>query len=243
MTPDAMTRPAHLPIESVIDREVPVDRRRPHSTGAARDADENYRKAALFLSKMVRDGRRSLLFCSARRREGTTTAVLSLAHHLQDSYGLRPLVIELNRRRPALRKLFRLDPAHTLDDALDRFKPASHCIQKTASGLSVIAGGCDREANPYARLAPGLKRVLSEVEEAFDVVLVDAPPILTQADAIIAATVVPRLILVVEAGRTNYEVLERVKRELATEDITIAGTVLVKHRRFIPRWLYWWFTR
>jgi Mrp family chromosome partitioning ATPase len=107
----------------------------------------------------------------------------------------------------------------------------------------VIPGGSGRAANPHPQLASGLKRVLSEVEEAFDVVLVDAPPLLTQADAIIAGTVVPRLILVVEAGRTNYEVLERVKRELATEDIRVAGTVLVKHKRFIPRWIYWWLAR
>jgi Mrp family chromosome partitioning ATPase len=242
MTTHTVTPHVELSLESAVDREVAIVGRRSLTRGAAREADESYRKAALFLSKLVADGRRSLLFCSARTREGTTTAVLSLAHQLQDSYGLRPLVIELNRRKQALARLFKLDPAQTLDDALNRSKPVAECIQVTASGLSVIAGG-GRAARPHPQLAVELDRLLREVEDAFDVVLVDAPPLLTQADAIIAGTVVRTLILVVEAGRTNYEVLDRVKRELATEQITIAGTVLVKHKRFIPRWIDWWLAR
>jgi len=209
---------------------------------AVREAEESYRKAALFLSKMVANGSRSVLFCSARRREGTTTAVLALAHQLQENYGLRPLVIELTRHKPALAKLFALGPTHTLDDALTEAQPPADCIQVTASGLSVMPGG-SRRARRHQQPPSGLERVLKDVEGLFDVVLIDAPPLLAEADAIIAATVVRTVILVVESGRTNYEVLERVKGELANEDITIAGTVLVKHRRFIPRWIYWWFTR
>jgi Mrp family chromosome partitioning ATPase len=240
MTLHVTTPPVELSLETVIARDIPIARARPLRRGASFETDESYRKAALFLSKMVAEGRRSLLFCSARRREGTTTAVLSLAHQLQDGYGLRPLVIELNRRRPAMAKLFKLDPTRTLSDALDGAAPAD-CVQTTASGLPVIAGAPGRAAHP--RLASGLKRVLAEVEHSFDVVLIDAPPILKYADAIIAGSVVQRLILIVEAGRTNYEVLERVKRELSPEDIRIAGTLLVKQKRFIPRWIYWWFAR
>jgi succinoglycan biosynthesis transport protein ExoP len=222
----------------------PVDtkaRRIPFRTATSREAEESYRKAALFLSKMARDGRRSVVFCSAQDHEGTTTAVLSLAHQLQENFGLRPLIIELNRRRPALTRLFKLDPQRSLDNAVTQAKPASECIQVTPSGLHVIAGA--RALTPDPQLATALQRVVSELEHAFDLILIDAPPVLAQADAIIAGSVVPRVVLVVEAGRANYHVLERVKRELATEDIKIAGTVLTKHKRFVPRWLYWWLTR
>ena len=237
------TPPVRLPIESALDGVASVDRRPVPRRRAVGEAEESYRKAALFLSKMVANGSRSVMFCSARRGEGTTTAVLSLAHQLQDNYGLRPLVIELTRRKPVLAKLFALHPAHTLDDALGQSQQVLDCIQQTASGLSVIPGGSRRAANPHPRLHSGLGSVLKQAEELFDVVLLDAPPILTQADAIIAGTIVPTLILVVESGRTSYEVLERVKGELANEQIKIAATVLVKQKRFIPRWVYWWLTR
>lgn len=239
--------PVRLSIETAPAVEAAAAEPRARARGARRakawEAEESYRKAALFLSKLVATGGRSVLVCSARRGEGTTTAVLSLAHQLQESYGLRPLVIELPRRKGALAKLFTLDPEATLQHALGRLKLATECIQVTASGIPVIPGESESSAAGTPLLAPDLKRVLGEVEELFDVVLVDAPPILTQADAIIAATVIPTVVLVVEAGRTSFDILDRASRELAAENVRIAGTLLVKQKRFIPRWIDWWFGR
>jgi polysaccharide biosynthesis transport protein len=231
-----------LPITSDAATPAAADQRAIRRRGAV-EAEESYRKAALSLSKMVANGTRSFVFCSARRGEGTTTAVLSLAHQLQENYGLRPLVIELTRHRPALAKVFGLTPAYTLDDALMQTEPVADCIQVTASGLSVIAGGSRSAPRLHPRQPSDLARVLREIDGQFDVVLLDAPPVLTQADALIAATIVGTVILVVESGRTSYEVLDRVKGEFANEDIRIAGTVMLKQKRFIPRWIYWWFGR
>lgn len=243
---EAITPPVRLPLGSATALEEEAVPRRRHPATRKRvvwEAEESYRKAALFLSKMVAEGSRSVLVCSARPGEGTTTAVLSLAHQLQESYGLRPLVIELNRRKPMLAKLFALDSETTLDHALGRLKLATECVQVTESGIPVIPGGVSGTAGAQPLLAPALEQVLRDVQELFDVVLIDAPPVLSHADAVIAGTVIPRIVLVVEAGRTNLETLDRVKRELATEGLTIAGTLLVKHKRFIPRWIEWWLGR
>jgi len=239
----ATTSPLHLPIGSAIDGTPAAADHRLIRRRTVREAEESYRKAALFLSKVVAGGTRSVLFCSARRREGTTTAVVSLAHQLQENYGLRPLVIELARHKPVLTRLFALGPGYTLDDALTQARPAADCIRMTASGLFVIPGAARRDAQARPPLISDLARVLKEVEDLFDAILIDAPPLLAQADAIVAATLVRTVILVVEAGRTSSEVLEQVKGELANEDIRIAGTVLLKHRQVIPRWMSWWFTR
>jgi succinoglycan biosynthesis transport protein ExoP len=231
-----------LPITSALDRPIAIGRRS-FRRRAATEAEESYRKAALFLSKSVANGTRSFLFCSARRGEGTTTAVLSLAHQLQDNYGLRPLVIELTRYKPRLAKLFALTSPYTLDDALMQTHAVADCVQLTASGLSVITGDSGHSAQEHPGLLSNLGRVLKEVEGAFDVVLVDAPPVLAQADAIVAATTIQTVILVVESGRTSYEVLDRVKGEFANQNISIAGTVLVRCKHFIPRWMSWWSER
>jgi Mrp family chromosome partitioning ATPase len=217
--------------------------RRVRLSGATREAAESYRKAALFVSNMVGDGARALLFCSARRAEGTTTAVINVALELQDSYGLRPLVIELPRRRPVLARLMSLDREQTIDLALEGRTPLADCVQTTTAGLAVVPGGSRRSSDPLPRLASRLHQLVAEAEDLADVVLIDAPPVLVQADALIAATVVPHLVLVIEAGRTDYDTLDRVKRELAIESLAIAGTILVKHRRFTPRWIDWWLAR
>jgi len=148
-------------------------------------------------------------------------------------------VIELSHHKRTLAKLFALTPTYTLDDALMQTQAPADCIQVTASGLCVMTGDSRRAADTHQQL----RRVLKEVEGMFDVVLVDAPPVLKQADALIVASIIRTVILVVESGRTSYDVLDSVKSELANEDIRIAGTVLLKCKRFVPRWMHGWSPR
>jgi Mrp family chromosome partitioning ATPase len=76
------------------------------------------------------------------------------------------------------------------------------------------------------------------VKDLFDVILIDTPPVLQHADAIAATAVVPNVVLVIEAGRTRYEMLDRVRSELSDAGATIVGNILNKHKRFIPGWIY-----
>lgn len=206
------------------------------------EINENFRRAALLLANASRERRyKAVLFSSARAAEGTTTAVLGVARQLRAYYGLNPLVIELNQRRPALMDLFRLDRARSWDAIEDGGLSAKQCVQVTPAGLSVIAAQADAAAiveGPEA--AALLRQLVQEVGDDFDVTLVDTPPILEEACAIGVGAVVPRLILVVEAGRTSYAMLDRVKAELASTSVAIVGTILNKHKRYIPGWFYRW---
>ena len=76
----------------------------------------------------------------------------------------------------------------------------------------------------------------------FDIVLVDAPPLLEDAIALAALQAVPAVIPIVEAGRTRLETLDRMKRELAAHEVTVVGVVLNKYRRFVPGWISPWQT-
>ena len=210
-----------------------------------KEVNENFRKAALLLASAARDGRyRTVLFSSAREGEGTTTATLGVARQLRDYYGMNPLIIELNQRRPALLEMFQLDPAHSWEAMDDAGLSAKQCLQLTPGGLSVIAAHADAAVVVEGPdIAGVLRRLLEGVGEDFDVVLIDTPPILEEACAIGVASVVPQLILVVEARRTSYALLERVKAEVASGNLTIVGTILNKHKRYIPGWFYRWLTR
>jgi len=205
-----------------------------------REIEENLRKAAWLVASAAREGRyNGVLFSSARRHEGATTTALGVAHQLKAHYGMRPLLVELDRLRPRLARRLGLDLA--VDHGLPGAGPASPArLQETASGVSVLLAGtgpgADREA------AVTLRSALAEVGPAFDVILVDTPPVLERACAVEAGAVIPRMILVVEAGRTPYGMLARVRSQLSTANIAIVGTVLNKHKRYTPRWIYQWVT-
>ena len=206
------------------------------------ESSHSYRKTALVLANAVREGRlRSVFFSGATPGAGTTTAVLEVARQLSGTFGLRALVIELARSRPVYLRKFRFDPAKTLEACAGGRLRASECVQRDNSGLWFLPASADGAASDQNLALPAvLRRVLDEVGADFDLALVDAPPIVEEADFMAVASVIPKMVLVVEAGRTRYDALERIKRALSAQDVTILGAILCKHRQFIPGWIYRW---
>jgi len=162
--------------------------------------------------------------------------VLALAHHLAEFYGLKVLAIEVGARGD-FAEILDLDRYRTFDGYADGRMTAIESVQ-FAYGLSVIPAG--RTQRTVAEFTTRLRQLLKDVGRDFDPVLLDLPPVLESTDELVIGAVVPELVLVVEAGRTRYEVVQRAQRQLDAEGVKIIATVLNKHRRFIPGWLYRW---
>jgi Mrp family chromosome partitioning ATPase len=168
--------------------------------------------------------------------------VLNIGLQLLQNYTLRPLVVELNFVRPRLVQMFDLDGEKTIEAvALGKYTP-TQCIQKNPAGLSMIPARAETGGGIQTTTCL-LRRILGEVEGDFDITLFDAPPLMEGPDTIVALGEVPRLVLVVQAARTSYEVLNRVKAELESKNVTIVGTILNKQKRYIPGWLYRWLVK
>lgn len=208
------------------------------------EAMESYRRAAMLLATAAReDGVRAALLCSPTHGEGTTTTVVNLARQLQECFALRSLVVELNRATPSLAKRFRLDRGKSLEAIASGRRGVGECIQETRSGLAMIVAGTGAAAGDRLDEPGVLQKILDEGKGEFGFTLVDAPPMLSHADALLATAVVPTLILVVQSGKTPYEVLDRLRRDLQSRNIAIFGCVLNKHKRVIPGWIYRAFIR
>lgn len=214
------------------------------SSKTAFPASEEYRRAALALATAARQSRyQSAILSSARSREGTTSAAVNIGRHLLRDFGFKPLLIEVNRIRPACCRLFGLDEQKSLATLLTRTGSAMECVQRDPAGLSMIPAG----AQNNSLLAPGLEQVLchavQELQNSFDFILLDAPPILESADVLVAGRVVPQLVLVVAAGHTSHESLSRACQELHEAKISVIGTILNTRKRIIPRWVDRWLQR
>jgi len=204
------------------------------------EAEDSYRRAAMRLATACREeGLRGVLLSSATSGEGTTTTAVNLAWQLKEYFGLRPLIVELNRARPALGKRFRLSQNNSIDSLASGKASVGECIHSGKAGLEmIVAGRRDASRERSLDIRALLLRILDEVKGEFDLVLVDAPPILSHSDAMLAASVFPALILVVQAGKTPYEVLDRVQHELASHNVTVFASILNKHKHYIPGWIY-----
>jgi succinoglycan biosynthesis transport protein ExoP len=210
----------------------------------AHPGTEEYRRAAITLAAALRQSRfHGVIISSATRGEGATSAAVHIGRHMLNDAGLNPVLIEVNRLRPAFHRLFGLNTKQSLETMLAHNGRALDQVQRDPAGLAVIPAGLPDPAAPAAMsLESGLCRAVQELQNSFDFVLVDAPPILESADVLVAGRVIPQLLLVVGAGQVSQENLGRACQQLQDAKIQLAGTILNAKRRFIPRWVEFLFS-
>jgi len=208
---------------------------------ANRDKESFRRAAASLATSMADGGYRSVLFASATHGEGCSTVVHEIARQLVQEFGLRTLVIELDLDSPGSAVQHGIEGVKGVAAIAAGEQSARDCVQTTEDGYSLIPGhDSTQRTRRRVDLASTVRTILSELESEYDCVLLDTPPVSDRAEAMRVCAVVPRVMLVVEAGRTRAEVIERVKRQLDSEGVAIIGAILNKHRGYIPNWIYRW---
>lgn len=205
------------------------------------------RKAASGLANAVRERKyESVVFASASRGEGTTTMVLHIARLLKERERIRPLVVELNRARPVYAKLFGLAGCGGISDIERGKSSARECVQQGPSGVGLIPmGKPDAAGEVTSDVASVVRNIILELSPDYDLVMIDAPPLLEDPDGQAALRATPHLVLVVRAAHTSYERLQRMERELrqTVPNFSLEGTVLNRFRRYIPGWIHAWLLR
>lgn len=210
--------------------------------------EEQLLQSSLYLWRLMRErSMPAIVFTSATPGEGTTTTVTEVARLFRDALGLRPLLVRLSDSDHASSNGRASSNGHPPDEdlahqdllALSNGQGLPGCVKFGVHSIPTITRTNHNAASiPTTRLQTAITRVLRERTPTYNVVLIDAPPVLSSADTMAVCEVVPQVVLVVAAGQTRYEVIERVAHELHEQDVTIVGTILNKHRRVIPNWFY-----
>jgi capsular exopolysaccharide synthesis family protein len=221
--------PARIPAPAAVDLHPvgpPAADFRGKVTGGAGNpvSAQQYVNLATVLHEAQLDrGLQTLLITSAARQEGKTLTVVNLAMTLSDSYARRVLIVDADLRRPSVHRALGIDARSGLSDAL--LQPTSQLpLFHVTPRLSVLPAGRP-DPNPLSRLSPDrVQPLLADCAARFDWVLVDTPPVGTEADAQLLARFVQAVIFVIRAGAAPYSVVERAVAELGRE--CIIGTVL-----------------
>jgi len=199
---------------------------------------EQYRKAALSLANLMPHGQdrlRSVIVSSVSAGEGATTATVLLGRHLLQDQGANPIVLEVNHVRPALSRLFGLDPEKSIASVASGTIRVQDCVQKDPAGLAVIPAG-DMDGH-FPNIESLLCRMVQELRNRFDFILLDVPPVLESVNVMIAGRVVSNVVLVVGAGTSSQEAVREACRQLREARLQIVGTILNEKKRIFPRWL------
>lgn len=188
---------------------------------------EAMRKLRTELSMRWFGKHKTLAIVSAREAEGASAIASNLAIAFAQS-GERTLLIDANFRTPRQHELFGLAAESGLSTVLagrSAFDDALSPID-LFDNLSILCTG-PIPPNPQELLARvSFSYVMETASEAFDVVLVDTPPLLEYADA---QTIVARTggcLLAMRRHATRVADVEQARVLLAPAAATLVGTVL-----------------
>ncbi len=187
---------------------------------------------SLVLQERTREPLRSLLVTSALAGEGksTCTAHLAIAHALQ---GRKTLLIDADLRRPSQHSHFALghNAAGLAEVILDG--RSLHDVRHRINGVDnldvITAGQLFQKASHL--VGTRMSSLLDQAAEDYDLVVIDAPPMLGLAEPIQIACAADGVILIAQAGETNQEAVAAALGTLNRLDVNILGLVLNKVRR------------
>jgi len=171
---------------------------------------------------------RTLLVTSSRSAEGKTTAAAALAGSFA-RLGGRVLLVDGDLRNPSLHRLLGVKNTTGLSKFLSGGASFDQIVQTALDGsLSVVVCG-PLPPNPSELLAgPGLAEFLRQAGDAFDLVIIDGPPVVGLSDAVSLAAGVVATLFVVEAVKVRRAAAREAIRRLEAVDARIVGAVLCK---------------
>ncbi|HEX4336079.1 MAG TPA: polysaccharide biosynthesis tyrosine autokinase [Polyangiaceae bacterium] len=169
---------------------------------------------------------RTLLVTSAGPSEGKTTVACCIAIAMAQA-GRRVVLIDCDMRRPRIHKVFGLSKDVGITTALLDPNPSLNlAVETSVPNLSVIATG-PLPPNPAEVLhSEAFARILDNLKQQFDCVVIDSPPIVPVTDAAILSRSVDGTVLVVRAFQTTKDVARRAARALRNVGGHMIGTVL-----------------
>jgi capsular exopolysaccharide synthesis family protein len=194
-------------------------------------------------SVMAKTGGKVIMVSSSMLEEGKTTISTNLATVFAQS-GKKTLLIDADLRRPTVEKIFGLERSPGLTDLLLDTRDPKDCyrgiddlmigkfglklVQATPGleYLSILPAGRLSDKPSELLSTPAVDQLLANARQNFDIVIVDAAPILPVADGFVLAPKMDAIILTYQVGRVARDVLRRTKTRVQNVGGNVVGVIL-----------------
>lgn len=171
-------------------------------------------------------GLRSVVITSASSGEGKTTTAVNLAE-ATTALGVSVLLVDADLRRPRVHEHLGLEGSVGLSTVLAGLADAQDVVQQFGEkNLYVLPAG-HIPPNPSELLgSQSMAHLLNELCELFDLVILDAAPVLPVTDPTVLGMLTDGVVLVANARRTTIDSLEKTSDTLTAAGVRILGAVL-----------------
>ena len=171
---------------------------------------------------------------SAGRGVGVSSIAAGLAASLSETGDGNVLLVDMNVEQGAAQQFYQGNAGCGLDTALNR-ETKGHALVR--ENLYVVNGNANSEELPrilpkrFSALIPKLKA------SDYDYIIFDMPPVSQTSLTSRLARYMDMVLLVVESGKSDREVVQQANQWLAESGATV-GAVLNKNRQYIPTRLH-----
>jgi len=195
---------------------------------------------------------KTFLVTSPMQGEGKSLTVANLGISLAQG-GLKTILLDADLRRPVLHDIFILNHEPGLADLLHtRETKFDNYLQETkVSGLWLMASGKSLQDPPERFSSGRMNQILRGLERIADVVIIDSPPALVVADAMVLSNQVDGVILVIQSGRSKWSAIRQTLYDFQKARANYLGSIINKvpksttytvyekyqHERESPSWV------
>ena len=172
------------------------------------------------------EGCKRLCLTSGLASEGKSTTILNLAISFSET-GSKVLLIDGDMRRPSLARLLIEKVSPGLSNVLAGLCDADEAIrQNVRPNLDLLFAG-EVPPNPLELLGnPRMKKLIDDMSQRYDYILVDTPPVSIVSDACEVANVTDGVLFLVRQNETEKEAVIRGIKQLELSNSRLLGFVL-----------------
>ena len=187
---------------------------------------EAYRSTRTNILYLPSDGKcEKIAFTSSVSMEGKTIATMNTAITMAQN-GKRVLLIDGDMRKPRIAKNLGIKPESGLSEFLANVTDTV-CISKTNyENLSVIASGKATQNASELLASPRMKQLLDAIEDDYDYVFIDTPPMALVTDASVIADMINGYIIVTFAGFTDRNAISDTLEALKQVNANVYGFLI-----------------
>ncbi|MBR2619398.1 MAG: CpsD/CapB family tyrosine-protein kinase [Firmicutes bacterium] len=175
---------------------------------------------------------KSFMLTSCEANTGKSTVSFELARSMAEA-GKKVILIDADMRKSVLIKRYEVQAGTKKPRGLTHYLTKQAALEEIVfstniEGMDIILSG-PASPNPTELLEGKLfDEMILKLEERYDAVIVDTPPLGAVIDAAIMGPKCDGAILILESEVTSYKAAQEVKKQLEMADCKILGTILNK---------------
>jgi polysaccharide biosynthesis transport protein len=189
-------------------------------------------------SEVYRNARTSLLLASKRNKDkvfmmtspapgdGKSTTVANLAISLAQA-GKKVLLVDSDLRRPMVCNLFGMSEHAGVADIVLYDHPLADAIQESEQeNLHLLTHGTRTSAPSELFESFEFSKLLEDARRRYDIIFIDAPPVLAVTDPTIVATLSDSTLMTVQVTKNNRKPVERAAEILRAAGVQVSGIIV-----------------